>query len=187
MKSSHVTTTAPVCHVCHLCQRYFAGGRIRSDQIKSDQIKSSLLNWLSILLLYVTRVSKSLPSAVKSDQTRSDQIKLSLIICPPHCTTTTTVVPVCRQGLLSVVRNAETEGGIFYSTANRLMRQLLDFAVMGLPSDEEAVFVTPSRVMMQARERLQVRLWYCTADCTYCWCSKYIHTSSIPYSRLYKY
>lgn len=57
-----------------------------------------------------------------------------------------------EQGLLSVVRNAATEGATFVSAANRLMRQLLDAAVMGLPCNEEAVFATPAGVMMQARE-----------------------------------
>lgn len=61
----------------------------------------------------------------------------------------TDIVSDSGQGLMSLVRNAETEGSAFVSAANRLMRQLLDFAVMGLPSDEEAVFVTPTRVMME--------------------------------------
>ncbi|CAM9858976.1 unnamed protein product [Scytosiphon promiscuus] len=52
-------------------------------------------------------------------------------------------------GLMSVVRNVETEGTAFYSAANRLLRQLLDFAEMGFPNDEEAVFETPANVMMQ--------------------------------------
>ncbi len=43
----------------------------------------------------------------------------------------------------------ETEGAAFFSAANRLMRQLLDYAEMGFPNDEEAVFATPARVMMQ--------------------------------------
>ena len=51
------------------------------------------------------------------------------------------------------MRNVETEGAAFVSAANRLMRQLLDYAVMGLPSDEEAEFVTPASVKMQARNR----------------------------------
>lgn len=50
---------------------------------------------------------------------------------------------------MSVVRNMETGGAQFLSFANRLMRQLLDFAEMGLPADDEAVFATPARVMMQ--------------------------------------
>lgn len=52
---------------------------------------------------------------------------------------------------MSVVRNVETEGAPFFYAANRLMRQLLDFAEMGFPNDDEAVFATPARVMMQAR------------------------------------
>lgn len=52
---------------------------------------------------------------------------------------------------MSVVRNVETEGAAFLSAANRLMRQLLDFAEMGFPNDDEAVFATPANVMMQAR------------------------------------
>lgn len=58
---------------------------------------------------------------------------------------------------MSVVRNVETDGGAFLSVANRLMRQLLDFADMGFPNDDEAVFATPATVMMavssQQRER----------------------------------
>lgn len=50
---------------------------------------------------------------------------------------------------MSVVRNVETEGTAFFSTANRLLRQLLDFAEMGFPCDEEAVFATPANVMME--------------------------------------
>lgn len=52
---------------------------------------------------------------------------------------------------MSVVRNMETEGAAFFYAANRLMRQLLDYAEMGFPNDDEAVFATPARVMMQAR------------------------------------
>lgn len=52
---------------------------------------------------------------------------------------------------MSVVRNMETEGAAFFNAANRLMRQLLDYAEMGFPNDDEAVFATPARVMMQAR------------------------------------
>lgn len=48
-----------------------------------------------------------------------------------------------------MVRNVETEGAAFFSAANRLMRQLLDYAEMGFPNDDEAVFATPARVMMQ--------------------------------------
>ncbi|CAM9907851.1 unnamed protein product [Pylaiella littoralis] len=54
-------------------------------------------------------------------------------------------------GLMSVVRNIETEGAHFVSAANRLMRQLLDYAEMGFPNDEEAEFDTPADVRMQAR------------------------------------
>ena len=52
---------------------------------------------------------------------------------------------------MSVVRNMETDGAAFFYAANRLMRQLLDYAEMGFPNDDEAVFATPARVMMQAR------------------------------------
>lgn len=52
---------------------------------------------------------------------------------------------------MSVVRNIETEGAHFVSAANRLMRQLLDYAEMGFPNDEEAEFDTPADVRMQAR------------------------------------
>lgn len=57
---------------------------------------------------------------------------------------------------MSVVRNMETEGGAFFYAANRLMRQLLDYAEMVFPNDDEAVFATPARVMMQVRSDVHV-------------------------------
>lgn len=63
----------------------------------------------------------------------------------------TTVADLISQGLMSVVRNIETDGAAFFYAANRLLRQLLDYAEMGFPNDDEAVFATPARVMMQAR------------------------------------
>ncbi|CAM9945897.1 unnamed protein product, partial [Choristocarpus tenellus] len=47
-------------------------------------------------------------------------------------------------GLLSLVRNVETVGSEFVCASNRLLRQLLEVAVMELPNDEEAIFNTPA-------------------------------------------
>ncbi|CAN0000597.1 unnamed protein product [Ectocarpus sp. 12 AP-2014] len=66
----------------------------------------------------------------------------------PNLTILETIEDSPVLGLMSVVRNVETDGGAFLSAANRLMRQLLDFADMGFPNDDEAVFATPARVMM---------------------------------------
>eukprot|EP00903_Cladosiphon_okamuranus_P012864 g12016.t1 len=67
----------------------------------------------------------------------------------PNLTVLETADDTPVLGLMSVVRNIETDGAAFFYAANRLMRQLLDYAEMGFPNDDEAVFATPARVMMQ--------------------------------------